>query len=108
MAQALRFKNCPHMEQDHQFDNRVGEGLPRGWLLDFAHLDTKTAIEIDGGEFAKGHQGLQRAEDYEKRNLAMMQGWQVFQLTGRQVQRDCAMWADIIKEHIERRLDTWM
>jgi len=106
MRMALDAVGCPHMEQEHKFDNRTGDGLPREWRLDLAHLDTKVCLEIDGGEHAKGHQGKRRAEDYEKRNEATRQGWRVFQLTGQQVQRDCMVWARMLKEYIEWKLDT--
>lgn len=54
----------------------------RKWRFDFAHLPTKTAIEINGGLWVKsGHttgQGIQR--DYDKNNAAILEGWAVFQL----------------------------
>jgi hypothetical protein len=54
----------------------------RKFRFDFAHLETKTAIEINGGIWIKsdhscGH-GLIR--NYEKINLAITEGWSVFQL----------------------------
>jgi hypothetical protein len=54
----------------------------RKFRFDFAHPETKTAIEINGGRwFKSGHssgKGLKR--DYEKINLAILDGWVVFQL----------------------------
>lgn len=80
-AEHLKDAGCPPMVQQHKFHPT------RKWPFDFAHVDTKTAIEIDGGEFmyrsgpAGAHgRGTQMAYDYEKRNEATLLGWRVFQL----------------------------
>jgi very-short-patch-repair endonuclease len=55
----------------------------RRYRFDFAHLDSKVAIEIQGGIWVKsGHttgKGLQNS--YAKLNLASYHGWKVFQLS---------------------------
>ena len=81
----------------------------RKWELDFAHPSTLISVEIDGGEHMKKgggahNRGVRMAEDYEKRNTAILRGWDVFQLTGTMVRKDCALWANLIKAHIEAKL----
>ena len=88
--------NCPTMLHQYRFHP------DRKWAFDFAHVDTKVAIEIDGGEFAFGghNRGAQMARDYEKRNEATLLGWRVFQLTGQMVNRHGREWA--------RRITDWI
>ena len=55
----------------------------RRWRFDFAHLDSKVAIEIQGGTRNQGrhvrHEGYKA--DVEKTNEAQRLGWLVHQLT---------------------------
>lgn len=55
----------------------------RKWRFDFANSDSKIAVEVNGGQWAKsGHstgRGLQR--DAEKLNAAQGMGWKVYVLT---------------------------
>lgn len=71
----------------------------RRFRFDYAHLETRTAIEINGGRWSKsGHSspsGLKR--DYEKINLAILEGWVVFQLCDEMIDGD---WLDKIASHI--------
>lgn len=71
----------------------------RRWRFDFANMNTKIAIEINGGTWVKsGHssgQGI--ARDYEKLNEANLLGWTVFQLAGSQLTEE---WLDKIAGHI--------
>ena len=77
----------------------------RKWELDFAHVASKVALEIDGGEFSNGahNRGARMANDYEKRNAAIELGWVVFQLTGAMVKNDPLGWAKRIAAVIEER-----
>ena len=77
----------------------------RRWRLDFAAIDEKVAVEIDGGEFANGahNRGARMANDYEKRNSALELGWSVFQLTGAMVKSDPVGWSRRIGKVIEDR-----
>jgi very-short-patch-repair endonuclease len=56
----------------------------RKWRFDFAHPETRVAIEIQGGTFGRGrhsrHAGIKG--DCEKFNAALLEGWSVFLLTG--------------------------
>ena len=59
----------------------------RRFLFDFAHLPTRTAIELQGGIWVKsGHNtGTGLLRDYEKLNLATSLGWKVFMLASEMV-----------------------
>jgi len=87
------------MEQQYKFHPT------RRWRMDFAHVESKVCVEIDGGEFVNGahNRGSQMARDYEKRNAAIELGWAIFQLTGAMVKNDPVGWAERVKAVIERR-----
>lgn len=56
----------------------------RNFRFDFASLDSKVAIELQGGiwQSVSGHNsGTGITTDYEKFNLAQSLGWQVYLLT---------------------------
>lgn len=59
----------------------------RKWRSDFAHLPSKTMIEIEGGTWSGGRhtQGAGYAEDREKYNAAQHLGWKVFSLTSEMI-----------------------
>lgn len=59
----------------------------RRWRFDFAHLDSRVAIEIEGGTWTNGahSRGKHFAEDCEKYNAAVRSGWRVFRLTGEMI-----------------------
>jgi hypothetical protein len=61
---------------------------PRRFRFDFAHLPSRTAIELQGGIWSarSGHNtGTGLLRDYEKLNLAASQGWKVFMLAGEMI-----------------------
>ena len=62
----------------------------RRWRFDYAHLPTKTAIEINGGVWSGGrhNRGAGYLRDREKVNAAQMLGWKVFELGTGQVTVD--------------------
>lgn len=77
----------------------------RLFRFDFAHLQTKTGIELQGGIWMKsaGHNtggGLTR--DYTKLNLATANGWKVFMLSADMVTAD---WLGTIARTLES--STW-
>lgn len=59
----------------------------RKFRFDFAWLDERIAVEIEGGTRANGrhnrHDGFER--DCEKYNLAVLDGWRVLRFTGEMV-----------------------
>lgn len=55
----------------------------RRWRFDFAHLDARVAIEIDGGTWINGRHNRAQGyrKDCEKLNAAAARGWLVFRFT---------------------------
>ena len=53
---------------------------PRQFRFDFAHLETKIAIELQGGTYSSGRHtnGAALAKEYEKLNIATQKGWRIF------------------------------
>lgn len=71
----------PKLVTEHRFHPE------RRWRFDYAHLPTKTAIEINGGVWSGGrhNRGAGYLRDREKVNMAQMLGWKVFELGTGQV-----------------------
>ena len=67
----------PELEREYRFEPL------RRWRSDFAHLASRTLIEIEGGLYQQGRHN--RAHGYqadcEKYNWATMTGWRVIRLT---------------------------
>ena len=55
----------------------------RKWRFDFAHVESRTAIEIEGGIWTASRHTTGRgfSNDCEKYNEAALRGWAVFRLT---------------------------
>ena len=71
--------NGPTLAREHRF------AVNRKWRFDFAHLETRVAIEVEGGTWSKKKNrhttGKGYADDREKYNSAQELGWKVFSLT---------------------------
>lgn len=71
--------NGPALVREHRFHPT------RKWRCDFAHLQTRVIIEIEGGTWSKKKNrhttGNGYADDREKYNSAQELGWKVFSLT---------------------------
>ena len=81
---------------------RVAQGPPlelelrfhasRFWRADFAHVASRTLIEIEGGIFQRGagrhNRGAGYAKDAEKYLEAVLAGWTVIRLTEKQLDLD--------------------
>jgi very-short-patch-repair endonuclease len=59
----------------------------RRFRFDFVHMDSKTAIELNGGNFINGRHTRPVAlnNEYEKMNLALLNGYQVFTLSNQMI-----------------------
>lgn len=59
----------------------------RRWRFDFAFLDSKLAIEVNGGVWKNGrhNRGAGYLKDLEKLNEAAACGWKVLQFTPSQI-----------------------
>jgi very-short-patch-repair endonuclease len=60
---------------------------PRKWRFDFAFVDEKLAVEIEGGIWIKGahNRGAHFESDTEKYNEAAILGWRVLRVSTEQV-----------------------
>ena len=67
----------PELQREYRFEPT------RRWRADFAHIASRTLIEIEGGLYQQGrHQRLHGYQaDCEKYNWATMTGWRVLRLT---------------------------
>ena len=56
----------------------------RRWRFDFAWIDEKVAVEIEGGIFMQGrhNRGKGMEADMEKYNWATINGWRVLRYSG--------------------------
>lgn len=89
----------PELEREYRFHDK------RRWRFDFAHLPTKTAIEIDGGVWSRGRHNRATGfiQDCEKMNTAALDGWTVFRLPTPHVTQE---WVDKIVEYIVQAKET--
>ena len=58
----------------------------RRWRFDFAHIEKRIAIEIEGGVYSRGRHVRPKGfiGDMEKYNRAAVLGWRVIRLTPQQ------------------------
>lgn len=73
-----RVMGGPELEPEYRFHPS------RKWRFDFAHPESRLAIELEGGTWGKGRHttGKGYAADCEKYNAAAMAGWRVIRFTG--------------------------
>ena len=73
----------------------------RKFRFDFAWLDARLLVEVNGGTYTKGAhstgQGIRR--DYEKCNLATLAGWRVLMFDGKAVKSGVAV--EVIRKALE-------
>ena len=83
--------------KEHRFDE------VRRWRFDFANIETRTAIEIEGGVWSGGRhtRGAGFIADMEKYNNAILRGWCVLRFTPQQMQEMKTF--DLIKEVLKKR-----
>lgn len=80
----------------------------RKFRFDFAHLETKTAIEINGGIWIKSYHtyGNGLIQNYEKNNLAITKGWSVFQLSPEMItESNISFISDYIKSKLWSKIE---
>lgn len=75
----------------------------RRWRFDFCNIETKTAIEIEGGAFTNGRhtRGAGFIGDMEKYNNAVLLGWSILRFTPQQMNETKTF--ELIKQVIEKR-----
>lgn len=85
---------------EYKFDAEIG----RKHRFDWAFVERKVAIEIDGGQYA--HQGGRHNTDgdREKLNIAAMLGWRVFRFSPTMLQNDPQTCVDMVKNSMKEEL----
>jgi hypothetical protein len=73
----LRSAHIPIPVAEHKFCET------RRWRFDWAWIDRKIALEIEGGVWSGGRhtRGVGFLKDMEKYNQATLEGWRVFRTT---------------------------
>ena len=73
----------------------------RKFRFDFAWLEHRLLVEVNGGTYTQGAHspGAGIARDYEKANLAVIQGWRVLMFDGKCVKSGEAV--EIIRQALE-------
>ncbi len=71
----------PELEREYRFHPK------RRWRADFAHLESRVLIEIEGGVWTRGRHVTPRGfqSDAEKYLTATLNGWSVLRLTDAQL-----------------------
>lgn len=74
--QAWRLLGGPEIAKEYRFHQY------RQWRADYAHIESRTIVEIDGGVWSDGRhtRGAGFIEDCRKLNAATSAGWSVFRL----------------------------
>jgi very-short-patch-repair endonuclease len=91
----------PPLEREFRFH------AERGWRADFAHLPSRTLIEVEGGIWIQGRHNRAAGfnADLEKYLEAGLLGWRVFRLGPDQITRENVVrLVDLITEE----LDEWL
>lgn len=73
----------------------------RKFRFDFAWLEHRLLVEVNGGTYTKGAHSTGRgiARDYEKANLATLAGWRVLSFDGKAVKDGTAV--EVIRKALE-------
>jgi very-short-patch-repair endonuclease len=70
---------------------------PRRWRFDYAFVDRRLAVEVEGGAFTRGRhtRGAGFVADLVKYNAAAVAGWLVLRYTPEQVRQGTAVLRDL-------------
>lgn len=76
------YSDVPSWETDYQ-ERHAKNKRSRRYRADFAHVESQSLIEIQGGTYMRGRHvtGSGYERDARKYNLATMGGWRVYLLT---------------------------
>ena len=81
LIQILKIKTGLQFIKEYRFDTK------RRFRFDFANLENKIAIEVEGAVYVTGRhtRGKGYENDCEKYNLATCQGWRVLRYSMKQI-----------------------
>ena len=84
---------------EYNFDKE----LKRKHRFDFAWIDQRVAVEINGNAWHTQGGGRHGQDaDLEKLNIAISLGWKVFQLSPAMIKNDPARWVEMILNEVQR------
>ena len=71
----------------------IGQERPRLWAIDWAFLDARIGIEVEGGFFMQGRhsRGAGTVKDMEKYNTLALLGWRLLRVTPRDIASGAAL-----------------
>jgi hypothetical protein len=97
------FSDIDAWEKDYQ-ERYLKSKRSKRYRLDFAHLQSKVGVEIQGGVYNRGRHvtGSGYERDCKKYNLAYTSEWTIFLLTNAMA-KDSA-WLSLIAAHIVARV----
>lgn len=95
------FSEIDAWENDFQ-ERHAKSKRSKRYRLDFAHPNSRTGIEIQGGVYMRGRHvtGSGYERDCRKYNLAYTSGWTIFLLTSTMAKD--AFWHALIAEHVQQ------
>lgn len=100
-AEQCRYAGLPVPTPEYQFAKAlpssvlaaVGQAKPRKWALDFAFVEHKLALEVEGGYAVGGRHTSAKGfiGDQEKYNTLALLGWRLLRVTPRDVRSGAAL-----------------
>lgn len=77
----IQYCNLPLPDTEYRFYPK------RRWRADFAWVDQKLIVEVEGGTYMRGRhtRGAGFEKDCEKYNRAALEGWRVLRFTSKQI-----------------------
>ena len=87
LAQHIQYAGLPTPEREYRF------APPRRYRADFAYPEKKILVEVQGGIYTRGahSRGVGLERDYEKLNLAQLNGFRVFQFSRKMIESGVAV-----------------
>lgn len=103
LALEREFSDIEAWEKDFQ-ERYAKSKRSKRYRLDFAHPDSRTGVEIQGGVYSRGRHvtGSGYERDAKKYNLAYTSGWTIFLLTN-SMAKD-SFWHELIASHISQAM----
>lgn len=86
------FDGAPKLKAEYKFCPT------RRWRFDYAHIESKVAIELEGGTWVVGRHNHPASieADMEKYNTASELGWKLIRLTPGMLDREPDRWRSVI------------
>ena len=87
LFQHIKLVGLPEPEREYRF------APPRRYRADFAYPEQKILVEVQGGIYTRGahSRGVGLERDYEKLNLAQLNGFRVFQFSRKMIESGVAV-----------------